>query len=194
MRLASPSNLLAAAAIMLGGVGVLLPRLVPAAPKALPLILVVAAVLLLLLALVAWGRNDCAGDSASPRLHRRYTHELLLSMGSYMLVLFASIWLLKRVDALPLRVVLALAPAIPIGFAVRAMVRYVRDTDEMQQRIELEAISIATVFVSMLYMTGGFLQSAKLIEVRGDVAMIWVFPLVCLGYGIAKAFVSRRYR
>ena len=114
-------------------------------------------------------------------------------MSAYLLVLLASIWLLKRVDAVPLRIAIALAPVLPIGVAVRAMVRYVRDIDEMQQRIELEAINIATVFVSMLYMTGGFLQSARLIHVPADAAMIWVFPLVCFSYGLAKAFVARRY-
>jgi len=192
MRLATPSNLLAAAGVALGAGGFLLPRLVPGVPETITPILAVTALMLLLMAVAYWGRALDAGD-ASPRLRRRYARELLLSMGAYVLVLFASIWLLKRVDALALRVALALAPVLPIGFAVRAMVRYVRDTDEMQQRIELEAISIATAFVSMLYMTGGFLQSARLVQVPGDVAMIWVFPLVCFGYGIAKAIVSRRY-
>ena len=194
MRLATPSNLLAAAAVVLGATGVLLPRLVPAVPKGVALVLVVTALLLLLMALAYWGRRDDAGDCANPRLRRRYVRELMLPMASYIVVLFASIWLLRRVDAMPLRLALALAPVVPIGFAVRAMVRYVRDTDEMQQRIELEAISIATAFVSLLYMTGGFLQSARLIQIPGEVAMIWVFPLVSFGYGIAKAVVSRRYR
>lgn len=85
-------------------------------------------------------------------------------------------------------------PVLPMGFALRAIVRYIRDTDEMQQRIELEAVSIATAGVSMLYLTGGFLQSAKVIDVPSDMAMIWVFPLVCFSYGVAKAVVMRRYR
>ncbi|MNV14319.1 hypothetical protein D3C71_1049990 [compost metagenome] len=54
-------------------------------------------------------------------------------------------------------------------------------------------MSFATAFVSVLYLTGGFLQSAKVIDVPSNVAMIWVFPLVCLAYGLAKAVVARRY-
>ncbi|MNP79365.1 hypothetical protein D3C76_1771820 [compost metagenome] len=73
------------------------------------------------------------------------------------------------------------------------MIRYIRDVDELQQRIELEAVSFATAFVSVVYLTGGFLQSAKVIDVPSNVAMIWVFPLVCLAYGLAKAVVARRY-
>ncbi len=78
--------------------------------------------------------------------------------------------------------------------SLRAMVRYIRDVDEMQQRIELEAVSLATAFVALGYMTGGFLQSAKVIDVPASAAMIWVFPLLCMAYGLAKAVVARRYR
>lgn len=193
MRLFSPSNVMAGTAVLLGGVGIGLPHLLPGVPRGVTVVLVVSALMMLLLALAYRGRVDEACDVAPPRLRRRYTRELLVSMTAYMLVLFASLWLLKRVDALPLRAALALAPVLPIGFAMRAMVRYIRDTDEMQRRIELEAVSIATLFVSMLYMAAGFLQSAKVIALPADAVMIWMFPLVCFSYGIAKALVSRRY-
>lgn len=190
----SSSYLMGGAAVLLGAFGLLLPHWVPGVPRAVTVILVLSALMLMLMAIAWWGRSNDACDVARPGLQRRYTRELLVSMTAYMLVLFASIWLLKHVDTLPLRAAIALAPVLPIGFAMRAMVRYVRDTDEMQRRIELEAVSIATLFVSMLYMTGGFLQSAKVIDVPASAAMIWVFPLVCFSYGLAKAFVARRYQ
>lgn len=190
----SSSNLMGGAAVLLGAFGLLLPHWAPGVPRAVTVILVLSALMLLLMAIAWWGRSNDGCDVARPGLQRRYTRELLVSMTAYMLVLFASIWLLKHVDALPLRAAIALAPVLPIGFAMRAMVRYVRDTDEMQRRIELEAISIATLFVSMLYMTAGFLQSAKVIDIPASAAMIWVFPLVCFSYGLAKAFVARRYQ
>ena len=43
-------------------------------------------------------------------------------------------------------------------------------------------------------MSGGFLQAAKVIDVPASAAMIWVFPLVCLCYGVAKAVVARRFQ
>jgi hypothetical protein len=64
----------------------------------------------------------------------------------------------------------------------------------MQQRIELEAVSFAAAFVSMMYIAGGFLQLAKVIDIPSGVAMIWVFPLICLSYGLAKMVVSRRFQ
>lgn len=194
MRPVTSSSLMAGTAVLLGALGWLLPHFVPGVPRGVTVVLVLTALILLLMAIAWWGRSNEGCDVARPGLQRRYTRELLVSMTAYMLVLLTSIWLLKQVDALPLRAAIALAPVLPIGFAMRAMVRYVRDTDEMQRRIELEAISIATLFVSMFYMTGGFLQSAKVIDVPANAAMIWVFPLVCFSYGLAKAFVARRYQ
>ena len=133
-------------------------------------------------------------DTAPPALRRRYARELMLAMGAYVVVLFVSVWLLKQVEEPALRALLALAPVPPIALALRAMVRYIRDTDEMQQRIELEAVCIATAFVCLLYMAGGFLQAAKVIDIAAAAAMIWLFPLVCFSYGLAKLAVARRYR
>jgi len=183
---------LAGLAILLAGAALLLPRLSPGMPHDLVIILLVGALLLGAMAMAHRGGSDC--DVGPPALTRRYLRALMGSMSMYVLVLCASIWLLKRVDVPALRAIIALAPVVPIGFAVRAMVGYMRGLDEMQQRIELESVGVATVLVSMLYLTAGLLQSARLIHVAGDAAMIWVFPLVCAVYGIARAFVARRYR
>ncbi|WP_202844975.1 hypothetical protein [Luteimonas saliphila] len=186
-------RMLAGVAVLLGAAAVLLPRLVPGMPRDFAIVLFVGALMLAAMAMAHRGSpDDC--DTAPPGLTRRYLRELMASMAAYVLVLSASIWLLRRVEPQALRLVIAIAPLLPIGFAVRAIVRYMRGLDEMQQRIELESVGVATVCVSMLYMTGGLLQSARLMHVPGDVAMIWVFPLVCAVYGVAKAFVARRYR
>ena len=37
------------------------------------------------------------------------------------------------------------------------------------------------------------LQKAKVIDMDAGVAMIWVFPLLCAVYGIAKMILTRRY-
>ncbi|WP_269789763.1 hypothetical protein [Stenotrophomonas sp. Iso1] len=135
--------------------------------------------------------EDC--DAAPPALRKRYTREVIIAMLAYAVLLVVSILLLKQVDGAPLRALIALLPVPPIVLVLRAMIRYIRDVDELQQRIELEAVSFATAFVSLVYLTGGFLQSAKVIDVPSNAAMIWVFPLVCLAYGLAKAVVARRY-
>lgn len=151
------------------------------------------AVGLLFAALLRWQLPD-ACDSAPPQLRKRYSREMMVAMGGYAVLLFTSIWLLKHVDSTGLRAVIALLPVPPIALMLRAMIRYIRDADELQQRIELQAVSFATAFVSLLYLSGGLLQTARVLDVPAGAAMIWVLPLVCLGYGLAKIVVARRYR
>jgi hypothetical protein len=135
-----------------------------------------------------------ACDTLTPGQRRRYLREFLPPMLGYVVVLSGSVSLLQRIDGPAwLRTLVALMPVLPIGLAVRAIARHIRAIDELQQRIELEAVSIATALVSLGYLAGGFLQQAEVIDVPAGAAMIWVFPSVCLTYGIAKAVVSRRY-
>lgn len=134
----------------------------------------------------------CGSSTAS--LRRRYLREFLPPMLAYVLLVWLSVWLLKRIDGPVLaRALIAILPVPPVALAVRAIVRYIRDADELQRRIELEAASFTTAAVSLLYLTGGFLQSAKVIDIAGEVAMLWLLPLICLGYGLAKIVIARRY-
>lgn len=133
-------------------------------------------------------------DAVVTAVHRQYLREFLPAMGTYVLAVFASLLLLKHIDAPATRALVALLPVLPIGFALRAIMRYVRNVDEMQQRIELESIAFATAFVSLAYLAGGFLQLARVIDLHAGTAMTMVFPLVCGVYGIAKRVVARRFR
>ena len=143
--------------------------------------------------LLRWRMPDPC-DTGTPALRSRYLREFLPAMAGYVVTVFLSVWLLKRgIDQPGLRALVALLPVPAIGLALRAIIRYIRDVDELQQRIELEAVSFAAAFVSMVSITGGFLQLAKVIDITSGVAMIWVFPLICVSYGLAKMVVARRY-
>jgi hypothetical protein len=148
---------------------------------------------LLFAAFLRWRLPDGC-DESTPTLRRRYLREFIPAMAGYVIGLFVSMWLLKRVDEPMLRALIALIPVAPVVFVVRALIRYIRDADELQRQIELESVSLGTALVSMLYLAGGFLQMAKVIDIPSGVAMFWVFPLVCLSYGLVKTVVARRYR
>jgi hypothetical protein len=182
------------AAVLLAAIGFLLPYVSPwpVSDTASGFLFGIAAGCLLG-GLLRWRMPD-ACHTGTPALRSRYLREILPAMVGYMLTLFFSVWLLKRVDEPALRALVALLPVPAIGMALRAIIRYIRDVDEMQQRIELEAVSFAAAFVSMMYIAGGFLQLAKVIDIPSGVAMIWVFPLICLSYGLAKMVVSRRFQ
>lgn len=161
-------------------------------PHALGVVTVVAVVALALGALL-WFSPGTFRDTATPALTRRYYREFAPPMSAYFVVMLAWKPLLRGIDVAWLRVIVALLPALLVILALRATARYVRDSDEMQRRIELESVGIAAGTISAGYMTAGFLQSAKMIDVGATSAMLWVFPALCLCYGVAKIFIARRY-
>ena len=144
-------------------------------------------------AAMLWFTPDMS-DAVPKRLARRYQREMWPAMTAYVLVMLGWKRLLGLVDATWLKVVIALFPALLVLWVMRAFVRYVRDSDEMQRRIELESGSVAGLVTSGAYLSAGFLQSASLIDVPSKVAMIWVFPMLCMAYGIAKLVIGRRYQ
>jgi hypothetical protein len=147
---------------------------------------------LLFAAVLLWFTPDMT-DAVPKRVTRRYLRDFSISMGSYVLVMLFWRQLLGMVDATWLRVLIAVFPALLVCGVMRAFVNYVRDSDEMQRRIELESGAIAALLVSAIYLTLGFLQSAKLIQLHAASGFIMLFPAMCMTYGIVKIFVARRY-
>ena len=147
----------------------------------------------LFLLMPRWWRSHC-DDMYAQAAGRRYLRALWPAMVAYSLSLFASIFLIKRgIESVPLRAVVAVLPVLPIGWVMLAALRYLREVDELQRRIETEAIGIASLLVSLLYFAGGMLEKAEVIGMDAGIAMIWVFPLLCGTYGIAKMILTRRY-
>ena len=141
-----------------------------------------------------WWRDHCEEEYSSGA-SRDYRRRLWPAMILYTAIVFASTWLLKHYQmAMPLRALIAVAPALPISFVMFAFLRYLRTVDEMQRRIEMEGVGVAALVVSQVYLAGGFLQLGKVIDVPSGLAMIWVFPLMCFSYAIGKFRATRRYR
>ena len=187
------ARLYAISGALLLAIAIACQQLLPGLPDFLSGLLYGLAIGLLLVGLVrAFRPEGC--DDVTPEVRRRYLREILPAMFGYILAVFLSVWLLRRVDAPALRALIALLPVPAMAMAMRAIVHRIRDADELQRRIEVEAVSIAAAFVSLGYLAAGFLQRAKVIDVPSSVAMIWVFPLVCLTFGVAKTVLGRRYR
>ncbi|MBV2208454.1 MAG: hypothetical protein KUL77_02690 [Thermomonas sp.] len=148
---------------------------------------------LMFLLVPRWWRQHCDEMYAQPA-GKRYIRALLPIMVFYSLTLFGSIWVIKRgIASVPLRAVIAVLPALAIVLLMRAGLRYLREIDELQRRIETEAIGAASLLVSVLYFAGGLLEKAKVLHFDAAAAMIWVFPLLMLCYGGAKYIFTRRY-
>lgn len=163
----------------------------PGLPRWVPLLVLLAG--MGCIAAAALGAERSCETAAGP-VQRRYTRHMLIGMTAYVVLLIASLLLLQQVEAPALRALIAVLPVAPIALVLRAMVQFIRGVDELQQRIELEAVCVAAALVAFGYMTAGFLQTAQVIDVPASAAMLWVFPLVCGTYGIAKSIVARRFR
>ena len=54
------------------------------------------------------------------------------------------------------------------------------------------ALGLATGAVAVLSLVGGFLCAAGVLALGGDI-LLWVFPALCVSYGLARAWLGRRY-
>jgi hypothetical protein len=122
---------------------------------------------------------------------RQYTIEFLLAMTGYVILMLASVFLLRESQPTALRIFLAAMPVLPLLFGFRAYVRYLARLDELQQRIQMMAHAWAAGITGMLTFTYGLLtENAGL----PAISLIWVFPLLVATWGIATGLLSRRYQ
>ncbi|HET7562742.1 MAG TPA: hypothetical protein VFJ87_10240 [Rhodanobacteraceae bacterium] len=124
--------------------------------------------------------------------YKRYNLYVLLLMAVYIAVLFW-LWPLARgAGETWWKILLAISPVLPVAAVIALMAHRVLASDELQRRLHLMALGIATATVGTLSLVGGFLAAAKVWSVGGDV-LIWVFPALCLVYGVSRMALSRWY-
>ena len=135
---------------------------------------------------------DCTGEFSAKPAARRYRREFGLGMAVYVVTLLGGVYALKHF-ALPAwsAIVLALVPVAPVLYAMRAYITFIDAADELQRRIQHHAILIAAAIVCMASFTYGLLQEVADFP---PVSLIWVFPAMCGVWGVAAAFVAKRYR
>jgi hypothetical protein len=78
---------------------------------------------------------------------------------------------------------------IPSAFAMWAFMRYFRGLDELQRRIQLEAVAFSFLATCLITLTWAF-QNAGL--PRFDVS--WVAPLLITLWSLGLAIAKRRYQ
>ena len=120
---------------------------------------------------------------------KRYLKEFLSSMAGYTVLVPVSIHLLKGHEHTPLGYAIAFLPIIPSALAVWAFMRMFRGLDELQRRIQLEAVAFSFLATCLITLTWAFQQNAGL--PRFDVS--WVAPLLILLWGLGLGIAKRRY-
>ncbi len=119
-----------------------------------------------------------------------YMREFGAAMLGYCIVLPVSIVIIQANPHAAWRVPLALAPVIPAALALWAYVRFLNRMDELQRRIQLEALALASGSTALLTFSYGFLENVGF----PHLSLIWVLPLMVALWGLGSALAGRKYR
>lgn len=128
-----------------------------------------------------------------PRVtERRYQRRMVLAMVLYVAVLLLAWPLVHGTASALLKFALALLPTLPVLYVIWQMAQRVWRSDELEQRTHLIALGASTALVGVASLIGGFLAAAGVVALDGSI-LIWVFPVLLLGYQAARWWVARRY-
>lgn len=121
----------------------------------------------------------------------RYGRELALASIAYAILLVASIITLQRFElSKALQVIVTLLPAIPTAFVIIAIMRMLISSDELQQRIQLYAVSFSAALTGFITFSYGFLENVGFPKF----STFLIFPMLVAFWGISLAYFSRKYQ
>ena len=122
---------------------------------------------------------------------RQYVREFGIAMVAYVVAVIVSITIIENSPVSALwRVPLALLPVIPAIFGVIAYMRFVRQMDELQRRIQFEGIAFSFGVAGILTFSYGFLENIGF----PHISLMWIFPFMIVLWGIGLAIAARRYQ
>jgi hypothetical protein len=123
--------------------------------------------------------------------NKRYVIEMAIAGAAYIIILWISIHILKTATLAPAaRAIVALLPGIPVIAIVAAILRYMRNVDELQRQINVEAFAIAAGITAVLFLTYGFLEGVGFPRISA----FWTFASIDIFWAVSLPFITRRYK
>lgn len=122
----------------------------------------------------------------------KYLYELGAALACYMVVLVASLIALTQFqDAdFVVRAAITLSPVIPAAFMCWAVVRQLRRLDEMQLRIQFEALGFAFAASALLTFSYGFMENIG----APHLPWLWVWPIMGMMWIVGLMIAKKRYQ
>ncbi|HYP33829.1 MAG TPA: hypothetical protein VES00_18310 [Burkholderiaceae bacterium] len=122
---------------------------------------------------------------------KQYLKELAATLAIYGAVLSGSIELLTHVDvARPWRDLVALSPMLPAAAMAWVILRELRRMDELQRRIQLEALGFSFAGTAILTFSYGFLEGLG----YPRLSMFAVWPILAGLWIVGLMLARRRYQ
>lgn len=129
----------------------------------------------------------------SPALRRYYRASLLPGL-LFLVLAFSHEWATAQAQmAAPARVAFALAPVLAMAWMFAAYLHFLRDCDELERRIELDALAWAAGIALHVLMAGLFLLDAGLLDWPAK-RIVGTLGLLLMGsYALIRSWLHRRY-
>lgn len=125
------------------------------------------------------------------QVQRRYIRGLIWAMTAYILILVVSLTALRQFEySKTLQILISLSPAIPVAFVILAMLRALKDGDELQQRVQLMATALSAALTGFITFSYGFLENIGFPKFP----TFFVFPMLIMIWGLSLGYFSRRYQ
>jgi Na+/melibiose symporter-like transporter len=124
--------------------------------------------------------------------NKRYRKQMFFWAVIYCSVTYASVYLLKHftIGNLGVRTLIALFPMVPITFAGRIIIKFIRDLDELQQKIQLEAVIFSAVTTALVTCAYGFMEGVGYPELD----TVWIMPMLMVLWVLGQILARRRYQ
>ena len=123
--------------------------------------------------------------------NKQYLKELTATLVAYLVTLTGSIELLSRlVIDRPWRDLVAMCPMIPAAAVAWVVLRELRRMDELQRRIQLEALGFSFAGTAILTFSYGFLEGLG----YPRLSMFSVWPILAVLWIIGGLLAARRYK
>ena len=123
---------------------------------------------------------------------KQYLKELGLALLAYAAVLTGSITWLNSDPSLasPWRDSIALSPMLPGALMVWVILRQLRRLDELQQRVQFEALALAFAGTAFITFSYGFLEGLG----YQRLSMFVIWPLMASLWMLGLVLAARRYK
>lgn len=122
---------------------------------------------------------------------KRYLAEMALALAVYAIMLAISLRLLAHgLEDQATRVAVSLLPMIPAAFLCWVVLRQFRRLDEMQRKLQFEALVLSFAGTALVTVGYGFLENAGFPRL----SMFAVLPLMCAFWMVGLAVGRLRYR
>lgn len=122
---------------------------------------------------------------------KRYFKEFGISMGFYVVAVIVSTTILNNFEFPQIaQIIITLIPVIPTIFVVISIMRALNDSDELQKRIQLQAVTFSAITTGLITFSYGFLENIGF----PPFPSIWILPMMFFLWGMSLGFLWKKYQ